>query len=99
MASEISLELIVPQSRRTARLRDIEDAGGLVQISDQPFRSDEEAAEYGHAFEPLIVIVSIVSFTHVVRMLQRIWQDATRPGGQVIDVRYGKCRVREVESL
>jgi hypothetical protein len=80
-------------------LEDIESGGGTVQISDERFRSDDELETGRPAFEPLIMIVSIVSIGYVVRLIQRIWQDARYSGGQIIDVRQGKCQLRKVEGL
>jgi hypothetical protein len=98
-ADEIELQLIVPENQRAATLKDIESAGGKVRTSDDRFRSDDELETSGSAFEPLIIIVSVVSIGYLVRLIQRIWQDTRHSGGQIIDVRNGRCRLRKVEGL
>lgn len=95
----VELQLIVPESERTAALKDIESGGGTIRISDERFRSGDELETSELAFEPLIIIVCLVSTAHVVRLAQRLWQDTRHAGGQIIDIRKGQCRLRKVEGL
>jgi len=68
----VKLELIVPETLRTSTLKDIEQGGGVVEISDERFRSETA----GPAFEPLIIIACVVYFGYLVRLVQKVWQDS-----------------------
>jgi hypothetical protein len=97
-AEKIELHLVVPESGRAAAVDDIEQAGGQVEVSDAPFKGDD-IQKNEPAFEPLLIIISVVSIAYVVRLAQRMWRDTKDAGGQIIDVRDGKCMLRTVDSL
>lgn len=97
----IIFEWVVPESKRANTLREIEAAGGLVEISGDPYVSSEEdpLTPRGSSFEPLVVIVAAVTGAYVLGEISKLWRDLTEKGGEIIDARKGKLRRRKVPSL
>ena len=97
----ILFEWVVPESDRDEVSREIEAAGGTVEISGDPYTPspDDPLTLPGSSFEPLVVIAGAVASVYMIREIAKLWRDIKDKGGEIIDARGGKLRRRRIPSL
>jgi len=95
--SRLVFEWVVPESERASVLAELESEGAAITRSRDRYRpaADDPLDVTDSSFEPLIVIVGVMSAPALVRQLARAWGDVRTPRGWIIDLR-GK-KVRRVE--
>jgi hypothetical protein len=98
---QIAFEWIVPESRRFEALRAVEEGGGSLQHSDEPYRPTpaDPFDTLESSFEPLIIIASLMGLAGVVKQFTSLWRDLESKGGWIVDVRHGKIRLRELPDV
>lgn len=99
--NRVRFEWIVPESSRDEALREIEAAGGTVEVSGDSYAPSPEdpLSPAGSSFEPLVIVTCAVSGVYVLREIAKLWRDVRDTGGEIIDARGGRLRRRRVPSL
>lgn len=98
MADEVAFRWGVPVSDVAEQRRLLEEAGAK-QVDEAEPGKDELGEEYGHAaFEPVTMIIGVVSVVALARQILRFVNDARR-SGFVIDTRGGELRILPEASL
>jgi hypothetical protein len=95
MTDEVEFRWVGSESYRLAVLRALESGGATVESSGERFRPSEDDLPYGSdsSFEPLVVIVSLMSTVGLLRQLEKLWRDFRSEGGWVVDLRNGKVQL------
>ncbi|MFE6096419.1 tetratricopeptide repeat protein [Streptomyces massasporeus] len=101
MDRTVEIDWVVPEGKRMQVIREIEENEGTVQLSGDPYVPEVEDPlnVSDSSFEPLIIIVCVIAFPYFIRQLHRAWRDIREQGGQIIDTRNGRIRIRSVDSL
>lgn len=94
----VVFELVVPDSEADRAVLTIEAEGGTVR-DDPALYADDAQPTTDAAFEPLVLVVSLVAATKVLQLIQRIWREFAGKGSYlIVDTRGGKVSVRKVND-
>ena len=100
MAQRFAYEQIIRESQKQKFVQEIFQGGisAFVEGEYEPLESDPFPPE-DSSFDPLIVIVCLVSAPFLARQINSPWRDVKEPGGEVLDARNGKLRRYRLPSL
>lgn len=100
MTDHVEVRWVGPESYRLAVLRELENGGAIVENSGERFQPsvNDFIDSSNSSFEPLIVIVSLMSAVGLLRQLERLWRDFRSEGGWVIDLRDGKVQLHPLPN-
>jgi hypothetical protein len=96
----VAVEFVVPETQRREILRSIENDGGVVESSSELYvpEAGDLPLEPESRFDPMVIIVAVVSLAYFLRETVRAWHDLRAAGGTIIDFRDGKVRVYKIDS-
>lgn len=96
----VAVEFVVPEMQRREMLRSIENDGGVVESSSELYVPGEGdlPLEPESRFDPMVIVVAVVSLAYFLREAVRVWHDFREAGGSIIDFRDGKVRVYKIDS-
>lgn len=93
----VVFEVVVPDSDVDRAVLTIEAEGGAVR--DDPALYSDAQPTADAAFEPLVLVVSLVAAAKLVQVIQRIWREFAGKGSYlIVDTRGGKVSVRKVND-
>lgn len=92
----IVFEMVLDDSEADRAVSAIEAEGGTVPDDPMLYVDDAQPAADA-AFEPLVIVVSLVATAKVLQLIQRIWREFAGKGSYlIVDTRGGKVSVRKV---
>jgi hypothetical protein len=99
--NEISLEWVVDESAVSDVVASVEEKGGRILASPEPFEPSEDDLYdmADSAFEPMMVVAVALSVGALIKVISEVTLAHKYPGGDVIDIRGGTLKRRSVPSL
>lgn len=100
MTDQVEFRWVGPERYRLPILRALESGGAIVENSGERFRPSGDDPSYSSdsSFEPLILIVSLISTVGLLRELESLWRDFRSEGGWVVDLRNDKVQLHPLPN-
>jgi hypothetical protein len=100
MTDQVEFRWVGSERFRLPVLRALESGGAIVENSGERFRpSGEDLTDSSSSgFEPLVVIVSLMSTVSLLRQLEALWRDFRSEGGWLVDLRNGKVQLHPLPN-